>query len=63
MPLYEYRCPSCGEKVEVLVRIGASTDAPRCPACGTAMEKQWSPVAAHTKGSSGGCAAPRGGFT
>lgn len=34
MPIYEYRCPSCGHKFEKLVRMGAP--APACPECGDA---------------------------
>ena len=32
MPIYEYRCSTCGERVEVLVRSAAT--APACPRCG-----------------------------
>ena len=32
MPIYEYRCETCGNRVEVLVRSSAQT--PRCPECG-----------------------------
>ena len=32
MPIYEYRCGTCGDRVEVLVRSLAAT--PRCPDCG-----------------------------
>lgn len=31
MPLFEYRCLSCQEEFEALVRAG---DVPACPACG-----------------------------
>jgi putative FmdB family regulatory protein len=31
MPIYEYKCLSCGREFEELVRIG---DTPPCPACG-----------------------------
>jgi putative FmdB family regulatory protein len=34
MPLYEYRCRGCGERFEVLQRLGASGDDMRCPRCG-----------------------------
>lgn len=38
MPIYEYRCGNCGERVEVLVR--SKNDEPRCPNCGsTLLEK------------------------
>ena len=36
MPIYEYRCQNCGEKVEVLVRMGTSTP-PACPNCGNPL--------------------------
>lgn len=39
MPLYEYRCPDCGETFEKIVRMG-SDDAPRCPSCGAANAKR-----------------------
>jgi len=31
MPIYEYRCTSCGKEFEVLVR--GSSPAPQCPSC------------------------------
>ncbi|HET9766610.1 MAG TPA: zinc ribbon domain-containing protein [Thermoanaerobaculia bacterium] len=34
MPLYEYRCRGCGERFEVLQRLGASGDDVPCPRCG-----------------------------
>jgi putative FmdB family regulatory protein len=38
MPIYEYRCRNCGERVEVLVRSGS--EEPQCPDCGsTLLEK------------------------
>jgi putative FmdB family regulatory protein len=33
MPLYEYRCENCGERVEVLVR--SKSISPTCPNCGS----------------------------
>lgn len=35
MPIYEYRCSTCGERVEVLVRSHAAT--PSCPDCGSPL--------------------------
>lgn len=32
MPIYEYRCSSCGHSFEKMVKINAPT--PACPACG-----------------------------
>lgn len=34
MPIYEYRCESCGHQFEKMLKIGA--DAPPCPACAAA---------------------------
>jgi putative FmdB family regulatory protein len=65
MPIFEYRCPACGERQELLVRSASAAQAPQCPACSAAMEKQFSAVAARTKGGGGGaaCAPSRGGFS
>lgn len=50
MPLYEYRCSSCGEMVEVLQRSG---DPPptECTRCGGTMLKVISAPAIQFKGS------------
>ena len=38
MPLFDFRCRTCGKVFEILVRTG---DSPACPACGGAeLEKQ-----------------------
>lgn len=37
MPLYDYRCPRCDYRFEVLQRAGAA--APECPACHAATER------------------------
>ena len=31
MPIYEYKCPSCGHQFEELVRLNSA--APLCPRC------------------------------
>jgi len=36
MPIYEYLCGNCGERVEVLIRSGGS-GAPGCPQCGSPL--------------------------
>ena len=36
MPIYEYDCRGCGRRVSLLVRSLASSEAPRCPRCGSA---------------------------
>lgn len=35
MPIYEYRCQNCGERVEVWLRSGGET--PHCPNCGSLL--------------------------
>jgi putative FmdB family regulatory protein len=50
MPLYEYQCTNCGERVEILQRIN---DPPHghCPKCGAEMRKLLSAPAIQFKGS------------
>jgi len=50
MPLYEYRCLSCGERIEVLQHVG---DPPltRCNRCEGQLEKVISAPALQFKGS------------
>jgi putative FmdB family regulatory protein len=49
MPIYEYRCPK-GHEFEVVQRM---TDEPvsECEVCGEPVERIFSPVAVHYKGS------------
>jgi putative FmdB family regulatory protein len=35
MPIYEFRCGTCGDRVEVLARSGGAT--PPCPGCGSPL--------------------------
>jgi putative FmdB family regulatory protein len=35
MPIYEFRCGTCGNQVEVLARSSSAT--PPCPQCGSAL--------------------------
>ncbi len=69
MPLYEYRCSSCHDRLEVLQPIGAGPEDLSCPSCGgRELAKELSTFAAH--GGSGrpaesvGCGLPQcgGGF-
>lgn len=67
MPLYEYRCPECGHRFEILQRMGEGAEGLSCPRCGAGkVEKQFSTFASTTSGASaasgGGCG-PGGGFT
>jgi putative FmdB family regulatory protein len=50
MPLYEYQCQSCAERVEMIQRV---SDPPysHCPKCGGEMKKLLSAPAIQFKGS------------
>lgn len=50
MPLYEYACQSCGERVEIIQKL---SDPPysHCPKCGGEMRKLISSPAIQFKGS------------
>lgn len=67
MPLYEYRCPRCGHRFEVLQKIGQGAEGLLCPSCGAEkVEKQFSTFASAGSGSpsaSAGVACGPGGFT
>lgn len=70
MPLYEYRCSSCGERFEVLQRIGAGADGVRCPRCGAdSVQRVHSTFASVAGNAPAPCGAPSraacgtGGFT
>jgi len=69
MPLYEYRCDGCGERFEVLQRMGEGPQGLTCPRCGAAEpRRQLSTFAAAGSSADGAsrsaCAAPGGsGFT
>ena len=66
MPLYEYRCPACRHRFEVLQRMGEGADGLACPHCGAGeVVKQFSTFASATGGAEsggpaggGGCGAP-----
>jgi putative FmdB family regulatory protein len=63
MPLYEYRCPGCGHRFEMLQRMGEGAEGLTCPRCGTAkVEKQFSTFASAASGeSSAGSVSAAGG--
>lgn len=50
MPLYEYRCTTCGKSLEVLQRLGEAPLA-TCPTCGGPLLKVLSAPALHFRGS------------
>jgi putative FmdB family regulatory protein len=58
MPLYEYHCPECDRRFEVLQRMGEGGDALRCPSCGAGgVERQLSTFAAGASSEPVGAAA------
>jgi len=68
VPLYEYRCSSCGSRFEVLRRMGQGSEGLVCPHCGhERVEKEFSTFAGATAGASGGSSgggcSPSGRFT
>lgn len=48
MPIYEYRCTSCGHEVEIIQKIGAR--APGCGECEGKLEKLISRASFQLKG-------------
>lgn len=49
MPIYEYECQACGQRVEKLQKVG---DPPprKCPACKGSLKKLISQTSFHLKG-------------
>jgi putative FmdB family regulatory protein len=39
MPIYEYKCRSCGRVSEILVHGFTNPQPPQCPVCGCDMDK------------------------
>ena len=42
MPIYDFECPRCGYRQEVLILPGDNGEAPRCPHCGVPMRRVFS---------------------
>jgi len=66
VPLYEYRC-SCGNRFELLRRLGQDLEGVACPRCGgSEVEKEYSTFAGSVAGGASqdgaGCS-PSGRFT
>jgi putative FmdB family regulatory protein len=64
VPLYEYRCATCGSRFELLRRVGQSSEGVACPECGRKdVEKEVSTFAGAVAGSGGGSCSPSARFT
>jgi putative FmdB family regulatory protein len=51
MPIYEYKCESCGSRFEKLIRRDSDRDSLVCPGCGgAALNQELSTFAAHANG-------------
>ena len=61
MPIYEYKCASCGHRFDVLQRIGADGSDLDCPNCGVQKPEKMLSACATSGGSSESYAAPSGG--
>ena len=64
MPLYEYSCDGCGQKIELLVRDGQKPECPHCQS--TRLTKLLSVFSGHVSGggnpdAGGGCGRPQCG--
>lgn len=58
MPLYEYCCETCGDRFEVLQRLGEGSAGVTCPKCGgDDVARQLSTFAAASSSGGGGISA------
>lgn len=56
MPIYEYRCHTCGEVTELLTGAGTANEPPRCRHCGSGdVYRIMSAPAAGSKGEGTSC--------
>lgn len=53
MPIYEYRCDTCGQRFDEFQPMGAK--APPCPGCGTEGAERLMSLVARGAGASAGC--------
>ena len=75
MPLYEYECPKCGKRIEILQKLGEDGSSLKCGECGAVgLRKLLSGCAVQVSGNTaspplsgcgagGGCAAAGSGFS
>ncbi|MBN2430595.1 MAG: zinc ribbon domain-containing protein [Acidobacteria bacterium] len=66
MPIYEYRCPSCGHKFELLRRVSDDDREIRCPQCEAGeVQREFSVFCSSgdVRTGASGCAPSGGRFT
>jgi putative FmdB family regulatory protein len=56
MPIYEYKCPNCGDKFELRRGINDSDSEIKCPRCGAANPRRV--ISMFSRGSSSGACLP-----
>ena len=61
MPLYEYYCPKCQSKYEVLRSMSRSDDSATCPKGHVGGARTLSMFASVSRGAGGGCGCGGGG--
>ncbi|MFC1999301.1 zinc ribbon domain-containing protein [Chloroflexota bacterium] len=61
MPLYEYVCPRCGNRFELIRSSSRSGEEAVCPHCSNTAERVLSTFACFTRDSNGGSANIGGG--
>ena len=54
MPIYEYRCRTCGESFEKLVRMSTAIESIECPSCGERQAERLLSTFASSSGDSAG---------
>jgi putative FmdB family regulatory protein len=50
MPVYEFRCATCGKDVEVVRPMGETDPPGPCPECGGRLRRRWSRVGVRFEG-------------
>ncbi|MEE9248634.1 MAG: zinc ribbon domain-containing protein [Dehalococcoidia bacterium] len=53
MPLYEYKCPGCGNQFDLLRRMSQADEPVSCPSCNNGAQRVLSVFASFTTESSG----------
>ncbi len=61
MPIYEYRCPHCDHKFDLLRSFSQAEDPPPCPECATEAKRLISRFSSFSKTSNGASSSVGGG--